>query len=1127
MLISVRTALPKGSPKASLAGLFCCAALLSFSPAFAAELGSPSGASPRAVAEASNEGELAMKGFQIPKGFKVELAAAEPHLANPVAFDIDYQNRLWVVETFRHGAGVTDIRGKMSWLDEDLAARTVDDRLAMLKRHEGERFSSYEKYSDRLRLVLDTDGDRKFDRSTVFADGFTNALDGIAAGVLSRGGKVYFANLPNLWLLEDKDNDGVADARQSLHYGFGVRIGFLGHDLHGLIMGPDGRLYFSIGDRGANIEVENGRRVGNPDTGVVFRCEPDGSNLEVFAQGLRNPQELAFDQFGNLFTGDNNSDGGDRARIVYLVEGGDSGWRIGWQFLERPGRGAWNLEKMWHPQNAEQPAFLIPPITNLTDGPSGFAFNPGTGLPAQYDHRFFLVDFHGSKQSGIYSFGLSPKGAGFELQSPEKFIWGALPTDVGFGVEGGIYFADWVQGWNVTGKGRVYRVFDPESDRAAAETKSLLLAGFKNRNSLGLQNLLAHADLRVRQEAQFELVRRQAASVLAQTAASASPLSPPSPLLARVHAVWGLGQLARTGQAEHRARAVETGLALAKDADPEIRAQAARMIGDARLDGAADALEALLGDPSERVRSLAGISAGQLGRTRFAPAVLRLLAENADRDPILRHAGVSALAGMKDLAVLEQASGHPSAAVRMGVLLALRRLERAEIARFLTDPEPRLVLEAARAINDLPISGALRELAALAGHPDFAKFPAPLARRVVNANYRYGTRETAQALAEVAANGQAADAQRAEALRLLAEWERPSGRDAITGLWRPLAGARPEKQAVEALQPALAALIQSGPDSVRAAAARSASALQITEAGGALLAAVRASGSPAPRVAALRALAALRDPRLAEAVQAAQSDPAGELRSEALKFQSELKPSGALAQIRAALDSGPLAEKQAAFATLGTMTDAAADEVLLAWLDKLEKNQVAKELELDLLEAAGKRQNPAIAAKLKSREDALSKDDPLAPFRVALLGGSAVEGKKIFFERAEAACLRCHKIEGAAGEGGQVGPELTRIGASKDRAYLLESIVFPNKHIAEGFQSALVTAKDGTAYAGVVQTDTAAELVLNSPEDGIVTIKKQDVASREPGLSSMPEGLAALLTRRDLRDLVEYLSSLK
>src|SRR5690606_38812458 len=141
-----------------------------------------------------------------------------------------------------------------------------------------------------------TDGDRKADQSTVFAEEFNTAADGIASGVLVRGDDVYLANIPNLWLLRDTNGDGVADERRSLHYGYGVRVGFLGHDLHGLIMGPDGRIYFSIGDRGSSVEVD-GKVIGNADTGTVFRCNPDGTGLEVFAMGLRNPQELAFDQY--------------------------------------------------------------------------------------------------------------------------------------------------------------------------------------------------------------------------------------------------------------------------------------------------------------------------------------------------------------------------------------------------------------------------------------------------------------------------------------------------------------------------------------------------------------------------------------------------------------------------------------------------------------------------------------------------------------------------------------------------------------------------------------------------------------------------------------------------------------
>src|SRR5262245_53126543 len=84
------------------------------------------------VAEASDEPERALKAIRVPEGLNISVFAAEPLLANPVAFCVDEKNRFFVAETFRHGAGVTDTRGHMYWLDDDLACRTVDDRLAML-----------------------------------------------------------------------------------------------------------------------------------------------------------------------------------------------------------------------------------------------------------------------------------------------------------------------------------------------------------------------------------------------------------------------------------------------------------------------------------------------------------------------------------------------------------------------------------------------------------------------------------------------------------------------------------------------------------------------------------------------------------------------------------------------------------------------------------------------------------------------------------------------------------------------------------------------------------------------------------------------------------------------------------
>jgi quinoprotein glucose dehydrogenase len=674
----------------------------------AAELSDRGAAYPPPVQPASDQAELAMRRFRVAKGLKVELAAAEPHLANPVAFSIDERGRFFVVETFRLHSGVTDIRGHMDWLDEELAVKTVEERVAYMTRHEGKRIADYKKHSDRLRLLWDSNNDGVVDQSTVFADGYNGVADGVAAGVLAHRGDIYFANIPNLWLLRDTRGTGQADVKQSLSYGYGIRVGFLGHDLHGLRFGPDGRLYFSVGDRGAYVKNKEGKLIENRETGAIYRCEPDGANLEIYAFGVRNPQELVFDEFGNLWTGDNNSDGGDPARWVQVVEGGDSGWRIGWQFITSPNaRGPWLAERMCYPQFDGQAAYIVPPVANVANGPSGLSYYPGTGLNASFTNRFFLCDFRGGTGSGIHSFGVKPRGAGFEVVGRTDFIWEVLVTDGDFGYDGCFYLTDWVNGWNQTGKGRIYRVFDPATRDSplVAEVKRLIADGFAQRDTGELVALLSHADQRVRQEAQFALAAKGASAIKPLASALDSGAQ-----LGRLHAVWGLGQILRG-----TAAAADPLLKLLGDSDPEVRAQTAKVLGDARTPGAYDGLMRLLTDPLARPRFFAAIALGRLGRPECVPAVVEVLRANDNQDPTLRHAAVMALAGCASPKTLQALTQDRSAAVRLGAVVALRRLERPEAADFLTDTDAKVVLEAARAVNDLPIASALPRLAALLG----------------------------------------------------------------------------------------------------------------------------------------------------------------------------------------------------------------------------------------------------------------------------------------------------------------------------------------------------------------------------------------------------------------------------
>ena len=206
------------------------------------------------------------------------------------------------------------------------------------------------------------------------------------------------------------------------------------------------------------------------------------------------------------------------------------------------------------------------------------------------------------------------------------------------------------------------------------------------------------------------------------------------------------------------------------------------------------------------------------------------------------------------------------------------------------------------------------------------------------------------------------------------------------------------------------------------------------------------------------------------------------------------------------------------------MAGANADTLLAKQLDALIAGTLEKELALEVVESAGARSSTDVKTRLERYQASKPNTDKLAPYRESLFGGNAAEGKKIFFEKVEASCLRCHKI---GDEGGEAGPNLTGIGSRKPREYFLESIVDPNAQIAAGFESVIVELKNGTSYAGILKSETDVEMVINSPEDGLIKIQKQNIKSRQKGLSGMLDGLKDVLSHRELRDVVEYLASLK
>lgn len=141
-----------------------------------------------------------------------------------------------------------------------------------------------------------------------------------------------------------------------------------------------------------------------------------------------------------------------------------------------------------------------------------------------------------------------------------------------------------------------------------------------------------------------------------------------------------------------------------------------------------------------------------------------------------------------------------------------------------------------------------------------------------------------------------------------------------------------------------------------------------------------------------------------------------------------------------------------------------------------------------------------------------------------MAGGDIERGRDIFFNRSEVSCQRCHRV---GSQGGEVGPVLTKIGAEKSSEYLLEAIVDPNRVIAKGFETAILGMEDGRVLVGIIKSESNGKLILQPAEGQPITVNVAEIEERSVGKSGMPEDLAGKISRRDLRDLVAYLASLK
>lgn len=383
--------------------------------------------------------ENALKGLLVVPGLRVQTMATEPMLVNPTNIDIDERGRVWVTEAYNYRFQINNNK-----------ARPEGDRIVILE---------------------DKDGDGRMETSKVFYQGpEINAPLGISV----LGNMVLVSQSPYVWAFYDDNGDDKADRKEILFQGIGGEQH--DHGMHSFTFGPDGKLYFNFGNSGLTLKDKNGKVVLDQDgdeigpkkyrEGMIFRSNPDGSNVECLGHNFRNNYELAVDSYGAIWQSDNDDDGNRGVRINYVMEYGNYGYKdemtgAGWQSKRT------NLEdsiplRHWH---LNDPGVVPNLLQTGAGSPTGILVYEGSLLPLQFQNQMIHSD---PGPNVVRAYPVKKKGAGYsaEIVNILKGVndqW-FRPADVSVAPDGSLIIADWydpgVGGHRVGDlqRGRIYRI---------------------------------------------------------------------------------------------------------------------------------------------------------------------------------------------------------------------------------------------------------------------------------------------------------------------------------------------------------------------------------------------------------------------------------------------------------------------------------------------------------------------------------------------------------------------------------------------------------------------------------------------------------------------------------------------
>jgi putative heme-binding domain-containing protein len=569
------------------------------------------------------------------------------------------------------------------------------------------------------------------------------------------------------------------------------------------------------------------------------------------------------------------------------------------------------------------------------------------------------------------------------------------------------------------------------------------------------------------------------------------------------------------------------------DQDGEIRAQAARMIGDVKAASLAPKVLPLLMDTAPRARYFAAEAIARTGYKPGGPAVVDMLADNDGHDTYIDHVGAIALAAIGDAKAVEALSTHASKAVRSAAVVALGRMKSPGVARFLRDADPAIATDAARAINDDgSIIAAVPALAATLS--DTTLTAEPYLRRALNGNLRVGSREAVDRVAAFAADVKRPEPLRVEAVAILGVWAAPSPLDRVDGMYlTPFAAqpasttARDGAAARAAVERLIAAMPADAGANLKIALAEAAGRTGSTGAAPQLMALLKSDSSQQVRLAALEALRLSKGGSPDELMQIAFADASPAVRRAAIAILPTLPLSAAAKtqQLATLFGKGTTVEKQGVIEVLGGLKSPESRQALQGYVDQLNAGTLPVEIQVDLLEAVQTDGSEALAKGLETFRTSKKADTLVQAFGEALgKGGDFRAGQRVVTDNPAAECTRCHTIRG---RGSDVGPELTRIGSTLSRPQLVESLLAPNARIAPGFGVVSLTLKNGDKVDGTLRSETDTEVVMlvGTPTEE-KKVAKADIASRTDPVSAMPP-LGLVLKPREVRDLVEFLAGMR